>query len=636
MGGYIGAKTGTLVATASNIKGDISATDTTPEITLKNTTETDADGGRSSKITFKGEQSGGEESTLAQIQASHDAAADDEKGDLIFKTNDGSDGASPTERLRIDSAGSIIPATLGTNNTHLGEGAAASIVSGGNNNTAIGYNAGNAITTGDKNTAVGVSSLTAVTTGADNTGLGYNSGTSITTGNYNTLLGFQAGDAITTGSSNVAVGYNALSAEDGNGLNVAIGANALGNLNAGANAENVAVGHDAGASATTGGENTIVGATAGDALTIGEKNVAIGHNALGADDVGSRNTAVGWDALGSQNAAGASVNNYYNVAVGANAGFSNVNGYYNTFVGSLAGDGASAGLNNVAVGYGALRANCGNNNTAVGEGALAVATGQNNTAIGNYAGNQITTGQYNTILGQWNGNQDGFDIRTESNCVVLADGQGNIRFGHGDWDANNHPYTKIIADMPGQIACQIRHETTSASIYGLEIHFPNVTPNNTTSYFQTGRDSTTNRYFIESNGDFQSATNSYGSISDIKLKENIEDSGSQWDDIKAVKVKKYSMKEDNADAPNRIGVIAQDLEAAGMNGLVKENPDVDFDTKEDLGTTTKSVKYSILYMKAIKALQEAMARIETLETQNTTQATQIADLITRVEALEAE
>ena len=56
MGGYIGAKTGTLVASASDIRGDISATDTTPEITLKNTTETDADGSRSSKITFQGEQ----------------------------------------------------------------------------------------------------------------------------------------------------------------------------------------------------------------------------------------------------------------------------------------------------------------------------------------------------------------------------------------------------------------------------------------------------------------------------------------------------------------------------------------------------------------------------------------------------
>jgi len=108
MAGYIGAKVGTVTANAADIKGDISATDTTPEITLKNTTETDADGSRGGKIIFKGEQSGGEESTLANIQASHDGAADDEKGDLIFRTNDGSDGASPTERLRIDSAGTAL------------------------------------------------------------------------------------------------------------------------------------------------------------------------------------------------------------------------------------------------------------------------------------------------------------------------------------------------------------------------------------------------------------------------------------------------------------------------------------------------------------------------------------------------
>ena len=106
MGGYIGARAGTISATVANVQ-DVTATDTTPEVTIKNTTETDADGGRSGKITFKGEQSGGEESTLAQIVASHDTAVDDEKGDLIFKTNDGSDGASPTERLKIDSSGVV-------------------------------------------------------------------------------------------------------------------------------------------------------------------------------------------------------------------------------------------------------------------------------------------------------------------------------------------------------------------------------------------------------------------------------------------------------------------------------------------------------------------------------------------------
>ena len=113
MAGYIGAKVGTVTANAADIKGDISSTDTSPDLTLKNTTQEDIDGGRESTITFKGEQSGGEESTLAQIQASHDGTSDDEKGDLIFKINDGSDGNSPTERLRIGSDGATTITTEG-------------------------------------------------------------------------------------------------------------------------------------------------------------------------------------------------------------------------------------------------------------------------------------------------------------------------------------------------------------------------------------------------------------------------------------------------------------------------------------------------------------------------------------------
>ena len=75
---------------------------------LHNRTHEDTEGGRESLITFKGEQSGGEISTLAQIQASHDGTSDDEKSDLIFKTNDGSDGASPTEAARIDSKSNFL------------------------------------------------------------------------------------------------------------------------------------------------------------------------------------------------------------------------------------------------------------------------------------------------------------------------------------------------------------------------------------------------------------------------------------------------------------------------------------------------------------------------------------------------
>ena len=95
----------------------VSQTMTTPTIsggtlksnvTLKNDTEQDTDGGRASKIIYQGEQSGGEISTLAEIQASHDGTADDEKADLIFRVNDGNDGTSPTERARIQSDGILL------------------------------------------------------------------------------------------------------------------------------------------------------------------------------------------------------------------------------------------------------------------------------------------------------------------------------------------------------------------------------------------------------------------------------------------------------------------------------------------------------------------------------------------------
>ena len=115
----------------------------------------------------------------------------------------------------------------------------------------------------------------------------------------------------------------------------------------------------------------------------------------------------------------------------------------------------------------------------------------------------------------------------------------------------------------------------------------------------------TQRVVFANNGNVTNSTGSYGTISDEKLKENISDASSQWDDVKALKVRKYSMKEDNLDSANKIGVIAQELETSGMNGLIEE---IKWNKE-----TVKTVKYSILYMKAIKALQEAMTRIETLE-----------------------
>ena len=101
----------TLPAGKSVIQDASGNVDLGSTITMLNTTEEDGEGGRANKIIFKGEQSGGEESVLAEIQASHDGTADDEKGDLIFRTNDGSDGTSPTEAARIDSGQNLLVAS---------------------------------------------------------------------------------------------------------------------------------------------------------------------------------------------------------------------------------------------------------------------------------------------------------------------------------------------------------------------------------------------------------------------------------------------------------------------------------------------------------------------------------------------
>tara|TARA_B100001564_G_scaffold347943_1_gene349288 strand:- start:6570 stop:8693 length:2124 start_codon:yes stop_codon:yes gene_type:complete len=165
----------------------------------------------------------------------------------------------------------------------------------------------------------------------------------------------------------------------------------------------------------------------------------------------------------------------------------------------------------------------------------------------------------------------------------------------------------------------VQNDTVSSGLSGFQL--------------KTGSPTKTLRMQIMLDGDLQNANNSYTGISDIKLKENIVDANSQWDDIKSIKVRNYNFKpETNLDTHKQIGLIAQELETV-CPGLVGESPDRD-ENDNDLGTVTKSVNYSVLYMKTVKALQEAMDRIETLETQNTSQQTQIDDLITRVTALE--
>ena len=121
------------------------------------------------------------------------------------------------------------------------------------------------------------------------------------------------------------------------------------------------------------------------------------------------------------------------------------------------------------------------------------------------------------------------------------------------------------------------------------------------------------RFVVFSSGNVQNTNNSYAGISDIKLKENIVDATDKLSDIKQVKVRNYNFI---GETKKQLGVIAQELEAIFPN-MVEDIPDTDAENN-DLGTTTKSVKYSIFVPMLIKAMQEQQTIIEDLKARITT------------------
>jgi len=115
----------------------------------------------------------------------------------------------------------------------------------------------------------------------------------------------------------------------------------------------------------------------------------------------------------------------------------------------------------------------------------------------------------------------------------------------------------------------------------------------------------TNRLLIWGNGNVVNTNNSYGAISDVKLKENIVDASPKLADLMQVKVRSYNMI---GETTKQLGVVAQELETV-FPTMVDESPDRDKQGNV-LETKTKSVKYSVFVPMLIKALQELKAEFD--------------------------
>ena len=230
----------------------------------------------------------------------------------------------------------------------------------------------------------------------------------------------------------------------------------------------------------------------------------------------------------------------------------------------------------------------------------------------------IRGGKENTTDGDFGGK---LTFHTRTNGGVDTERMRITSAGYlnaGAYTSSSGTYHQIATSATNNQTIAVR--SYAASPYGLSIEFPSAAPNTTDNWFLACSDSAQSKLIIWSNGDVVNRNNTYGALSDIKLKENIVDATSKLDDLMKVKIRNYNLIGDDK---KQIGVVAQELEDIFPN-MIDESIDYEYKKIEDkegniteenidLGTTTKSVKYSVFVPMLIKAIQELEARIKELE-----------------------
>ena len=471
------------------------------------------------------------------------------------------------------------------------------------NNVGVGANAIHYNVTGTNNTFVGNSAGLGASgqSHSNNTAMGYSSLLSITTGNYNTAIGVQSLDANTVGEGNTALGYQSLSTNIDGDKNTGVGYRALFAHEPGSagHGKNTAVGYEAGNDVSTGTSNTIIGAEAGNTgtndLSSGTLNTLIGADtAVSAADAENQ-TVIGRAAKGQKN----------NSVTLGNTAVTDV--YMNSNGGAKVRAGSMIISSSSAIG-------------ATTSSLLVQGSGSEVFAV------EGTNGRLFSVNDEMSGSI--FSANTVAGIPVIEatsayevkldpNNNGEVEIGTNgltplisiDTNAQTFNMTTNSSMTNNVMTLRTQNSSNYASSV-LVIQGDRTTTNSSYSLINAFNAAVSGQFIVRDSGNVVNTNNSYGAISDIKLKQDIVDAGSQWDDIKDLKFKKFRWKAQPSGSL-MLGLIAQDVEKTSP-GLVEEAIDRD-DNGNDLGTTTKNVSYSVMQMKAVVALQEALTRIEELE-----------------------
>ena len=219
---------------------------------------------------------------------------------------------------------------------------------------------------------------------------------------------------------------------------------------------------------------------------------------------------------------------------------------------------------------------------------------------------------------------------------MVLDGNGNM--GVGGTPTSTQRVRLESAHASTQVATCVH--TSATSPRGVYCQFTGAAPDDNSAFFFQGEDTGAIRINIWSDGDLANHDGTYGTISDVKFKEDIVDARSYWDDFKSLRYRKWRDKSDKAvqgdDAPYRLGLVAQEVESIFplLVPVAAENESYEVDVPaeyDDEGNETKPagkkterrqsetetfkwVKSSIIEGPILaKVVQELQARVEALE-----------------------
>ena len=214
----------------------------------------------------------------------------------------------------------------------------------------------------------------------------------------------------------------------------------------------------------------------------------------------------------------------------------------------------------------------------------------------NIFGSEFGTSAYSAVL--WNTGNNPIVFATANTQKMTILGNGNVGIG----TSSPSKTLTVSASVAGEVVQFNNTRNAGGSAYVL-VTALGSNDNNTSNYHYIAATGAGDKMYVYGNGNIVNVNNSYGTLSDATLKENIVDATPKLDNLLKLKVRNFNLIDDE-NKTKQIGFIAQEFEEVFPSMI-------DIDGKSG----KKLIKTSVLVPMLVKAIQELTQKVKEQQAQ---------------------